>query len=265
VSRYRLSAVMPVRDRFDLALCAIDRIIGQTESPHEILIIDDGSSVPFEQHLLRAKSAANERGIRFEVRRHEVSRGVSAARNHGAALSTGDMICFCDSDDYWAPTKLEVIGNLVSRSRDFDVLFHSFRWKAGTLPIFRVLPEKRLIKLPKWLLASFAFLNPSCACINRAAYHEGFREDMKHHEDLEYFLRLSKLHDIWFYNEPLTEMAREPGSEGGASHNSEAMRRGAVTALEQYVGPTPVGSLAYLKTCYHKAILLFGALRAAPK
>jgi len=265
VNRYRISAVMPVRDRFEMALRAVETLINQTERPLEIVIVDDGSMIPFEQHIGALMGTASTLGIPLKVCRHELSKGVSAARNHGFAISQGDFVCFCDSDDYWTPRKLEVIGKIITTSPAVDVLFHSFFWRAGSLRIFALLPADRLVRLSKWLLVSFAFLNPSCLCIKRTAYQTGFREDMKHHEDLEYFLRLSKFNDIWFYNNALTEMGRVPGSEGGASHDTDAMRRGATTALAQYVGPTPVGLLAFLKICYHKTILFLGTVRASSK
>jgi glycosyltransferase involved in cell wall biosynthesis len=255
VNRYRMSVVMPVRDRFSTALTAVERIIHQTERPFEILIVDDGSVRPFEHHLEQLRQDAAGRGVGFKICRHELSRGVSAARNQGVAMSQGDIICFCDSDDYWEPRKLEIVASIFNSAPEVDVLCHSYKWIGGKLPIFEVMRLNSLRKLPKWLLIAVSILNPSCFCVKRTAYQAGFKEDMKYHEDLEYFLRISKRHDIWFLNDPLTEMARPPGSAGGASHNKRAMRQGAVRALSQYVGLTPLGVLALLKICYHKAML----------
>ena len=243
---------MPVRDRFEIAKIALRAILSQDEKPHEIVIVDDGSVTPFEVQIDYLKTEAAASGITLKVSRHENSKGVSAARNRGFADSSGDLICFCDSDDYWMPSKLETVKRLLRSAPDTKVLFHSFFWNGGTLPIFGYLPAKKMIKLSKSLLVAFGFLNPSCFSILRSSYGLGFREDLRHYEDLEYFLRLSKKTDIWFYNDALTEMGRMPGSEGGASGDAQAMRRGAAIALEQYVGFSLVGFLAVSKILYHK-------------
>lgn len=261
LNRPRVSAVMPVKDRFDMALTALQRIVEQSQPPQEIVIVDDGSSVPFESRVGPIQGAALQRGIALKIVRHEHSQGVSAARNAGFSASTCGLVCFCDSDDYWSSDKLATIGAAFDANPALDVLFHAFRWNDARLPVFRWLPRERLVVLPRWLMVSFSFLNPSCLCISRAAYGSGFREDMSHYEDQEFFLRLSLTRKIWFLNRALTEMGRPPGSEGGASHNTGSMRRGALLALAPHAGPTPVGMLAYLKLGYHRARMTLDTMR----
>ena len=41
------------------------------------------------------------------------NQGVSAARNHGARLATGEFIAFCDDDDYWLPNHIETLQALI--------------------------------------------------------------------------------------------------------------------------------------------------------
>jgi glycosyltransferase involved in cell wall biosynthesis len=43
---------------------------------------------------------------RVRVIRHDTPRGVSAARNRGAAEASGEWLAFLDDDDLWAPDKL---------------------------------------------------------------------------------------------------------------------------------------------------------------
>jgi len=59
-------------------------------------VVDDGSCPP----------AAIPEDPRIRLIRHDVQRGVSAARNSGVAVARGEWVAFCDDDDVWAPGKL---------------------------------------------------------------------------------------------------------------------------------------------------------------
>lgn len=262
IIRERVSAIMPVRDRFELARLALTAILQQSDPPEEVVIVDDGSTTPFASAIGDLGTAAAARGVALTVHRNPISQGVSAARNRGFQLSSGALACFCDSDDFWHPDKLKIIRATFALHSGIDILFHAYDWEDGTLSTFKWLPARKPIRLSRYLLVTFAILNPSCFGIRRTAFGAGFRQDMRHHEDLEYFLRLSKRNAIWFYNLALTRMSRAPGSEGGASHDSQAMRHGAVIALTQYAGPTLLGSVALLKISYHKVRALLDKVRA---
>ncbi len=235
---------MPVRDRFDMALLALAAIVKQSERPCEIVVVDDGSSEPFERHLDDLRAVAEERGIMLRVVRNETPAGVSAARNRGFIASREELVCFCDSDDYWDPKKLDTILTVFRTSPKIEVLCHSFRWVGGTLRAFRFIPANKLLMLPKWLLVSFAFLNPSCLCIRRNAFDAGFREDMRYHEDLDFFLRIANRHDIWLLNNPLMEMGARSWIRGRrfASRPRDAPGRGrSIGAISRPDAPRTIG------------------------
>jgi glycosyltransferase involved in cell wall biosynthesis len=63
----------------------------------EILVIDDGSA-DATAAAVGARAAGWER---VRCIRHEVNRGVAAARNRGVAEARGEWIAFLDSDDIW--------------------------------------------------------------------------------------------------------------------------------------------------------------------
>jgi glycosyltransferase involved in cell wall biosynthesis len=85
---------------------ALESIVNQTQPPAEVVVADDGSDDGTEQFV---SEFAAERGQGVDVRyvRLESRSGVVAARNEGIAVARGEWIATCDSDDVWAPTKLE--------------------------------------------------------------------------------------------------------------------------------------------------------------
>jgi glycosyltransferase involved in cell wall biosynthesis len=63
----------------------------------DVVVVDDGSS----QDVGQTVAALADHRVR--VIRHDHARGVSTARNHGAAEATGNWLAFCD-DDAAGPT-----------------------------------------------------------------------------------------------------------------------------------------------------------------
>lgn len=74
--------------------------LSQTWPSTEIIIVDDGSTDSTYQLL----TEVNHPSIR--VFRHAINRGTSSARNTILRHSTGDLICFFDSDDTSHPFRL---------------------------------------------------------------------------------------------------------------------------------------------------------------
>jgi glycosyltransferase involved in cell wall biosynthesis len=94
-----VSAVIPVHNGAAYVAEAIRSVLGQTRPPVECLVIDDGSTDATPQVV---------REFGDDVRHVRLDRGgVSAARNRGAQLATGNLVGFLDHDDVWLATKLE--------------------------------------------------------------------------------------------------------------------------------------------------------------
>jgi glycosyltransferase involved in cell wall biosynthesis len=82
-----------------MLLEAIDSVLAQSVTAFELIVIDDGSTDGTSEHLTSLGKT-----IRFERIEHS---GSAAARNCGVALAQAPFIAFLDSDDLWAPTKLQ--------------------------------------------------------------------------------------------------------------------------------------------------------------
>lgn len=72
----------------------IESILGQTLTDLELILIDDGS--PDNSGSICDEYAAKDKRIHVV---HKANGGVSAARNDGLSLATGEYVIFVDSDD----------------------------------------------------------------------------------------------------------------------------------------------------------------------
>ncbi len=101
-----ISVVVPIYNDVERVGDALDSILSQTLTPSEIVVSDDASDDDVEQFVgdFAARQATN---VQIRYVRLESNSGDAAARNAGIAASRGRWIAICDSDDIWAPTKLE--------------------------------------------------------------------------------------------------------------------------------------------------------------
>ncbi|HEX8294533.1 MAG TPA: glycosyltransferase family A protein [Pyrinomonadaceae bacterium] len=92
-----VSVIIPVYNCERYLAEAVESVLVQSRSPHEVIVIDDGS---------RDGSARVAQGFGRSVRyRFQENAGTGAARNHGASLARGDMVAFLDADDVWSEDK----------------------------------------------------------------------------------------------------------------------------------------------------------------
>nr|WP_246447735.1 glycosyltransferase family A protein [Novosphingobium flavum] len=87
----RISTVIPAYNRADLIPETLRSILSQTRPPHELIVVDDGSTDGTPDAV-----AAFGKSVTL-LRQSNAGAGV--ARNTGCARATGDIIHFMDSDD----------------------------------------------------------------------------------------------------------------------------------------------------------------------
>ena len=95
----KVSVIIPNYNYGRFLRQAIQSAFDQTLKPHEILVVDDGSTDD-------SKEILREFGDKIIVI-EQANEGVAAARNKGAEIATGDLLAFLDADDFWHPEKLE--------------------------------------------------------------------------------------------------------------------------------------------------------------
>ena len=95
-----VSVVVPTHNRRALLARTLRSALRQERVDFEVIVVDDASSDDTAAFL----SSLDDRRVR--VLRHEVARGLSSARNHGAEHARAEWLAFLDDDDLWAPDKL---------------------------------------------------------------------------------------------------------------------------------------------------------------
>jgi glycosyltransferase involved in cell wall biosynthesis len=94
---------------------AIESALGQTHSPLELIVVDDGSEDGTAQVAKRFSSR-----LRYV---HQENSGIGAARNHGIELAQGPFFAFLDADDRFVPDKLERQLAAFDADPDLDMVF----------------------------------------------------------------------------------------------------------------------------------------------
>jgi glycosyltransferase involved in cell wall biosynthesis len=115
----RVSVIIPTYNHGRFIRETIESVQAQTVAPHEIIVIDDGSTDDTPT-LLGAMQDERLRVIRTE------NRGKGAARNRGLDEATGDFIALLDSDDRWQPSFLERQLQVFDGEPDLGAVFCDF-------------------------------------------------------------------------------------------------------------------------------------------
>ena len=110
----KFSVIIPAYEAADFVGVAVRSALRQTVPPHEILVVDDGSTDDLGAAL--APFAANIRLIR------QANRGPSAARNAGIRDATGDWVVLLDADDYWYENRLARIARHIVTEPHHDLI-----------------------------------------------------------------------------------------------------------------------------------------------
>lgn len=97
----RVSVIIPTYNRGDLIARSIDSVLDQTYEDYELLVVDDGST----DHTQSVVEQYSDDRITYIA--HSTNQGASAARNTGIEHAEGEYLAFLDSDDVWAPRKLD--------------------------------------------------------------------------------------------------------------------------------------------------------------
>lgn len=217
-----ISVVIPTYNRRDYLIACLESVAAQRFAPHEVIVVDDGSSDGTVEALAERRDVTL---IRQE------NAGPGAARNAGAAAATGDYIAFLDSDDLWFPWSLEAMAELIEAQDRPSLVFARFEDFSGAAPVAPAdeRPEGRahadfLTAAPEGVFAGAGMM-----VVAREAFlaASGFAEDRLNAEDHDLALRLGTAPGFVQVTQPVIVAHRIHGGNemGDGGRNLAGVRR----------------------------------------
>ncbi len=237
-TRPAVSVVLPTFNRLEFLRPAVDSVYRQTFTDWELIIADDGSDLETRRYL---QSLATDPRVMLVWLRHTGTPAI--VRNAALLRAGGEYIAFLDSDDLWAPTKLERQIETLGARPDCRWSYTAFsqvdahgnplpdegrrRWVPYEGDIFdHVATTRASIRTPS-VLASRQLI----------AQTGGFDETLASAEDYDLWLRLSILSDVAIVDEPLVYVRYHDENHHRNWQRAYVGRDRSLSLRQQLVGP----------------------------
>lgn len=206
----RISVVIPLYNGGRFIAQALQSVLDQTLTPHEIIVVNDGST---DDGPAIVTAMAEHHPITVLNR---LNGGQSAARNEGIRHSTGDYIALLDQDDYWYPIHLAelvkpflvpptgaAIGWVYSDLDEIDTE-GNLVCRAYLSTLGNAHPKRHIFEC----LRQDMFILPGASLMSRKAFDavHGFDERLSGYEDDDLFMRMFRAgYDNIFIKQPLSQ------------------------------------------------------------
>lgn len=173
----KISVVVPCYNAEQYLRETLESIGSQTVRPHEVLVVDDGST----DESLRI---AEEWGAK--VHSNPENKGIGYTRQKGLEMAEGSHVAFLSSDDAYDPLFLELSLQYLRMKRATYTDY--FRCDSSLVPFetFRA-PEYSREEVVSWALKKNMFINFSSVIVPKDI-STTFTEVLRHGEDLIFLL-----------------------------------------------------------------------------
>lgn len=227
--------IMPLYNKAPYVRKAVESVVAQTYKDWELVVMDDGSTDGSGEIV----KSINDRRVRL-VRQDNA--GVSAARNRGVAESAAPHICFLDADDWWEPTFLEEMTQLIERHPDAGIygtgyyIVKNGRKRVAPIGIDEGFAEGEINYCQVYARTLCMPLWTGAVCIPRDIFHKqgGFPINIKLGEDFLLWLRIAMKHKTVLLNKPLSNYNQDVDIAFRGTHHLHPPEKNMLWRLEEY-------------------------------
>ena len=198
------SIIIPLYNKSDYILKAVNSVLNQTFSEFELIVVNDGST---DESLDKIEQITDER---IKIINQE-NAGVSTARNNGVKQAKYDYVSFIDADDWWDEHFLAEMKLLIEEYPEAGIYGCNYYYvKNGK---YR-LEDKGLEKgfttgyINYFSVYAKTFCVPfncSFVIVNKTAFNivGGFKPQLKFGEDFDLWVRIALKYKVAYLNKPL--------------------------------------------------------------
>lgn len=193
----RISVIIPNYNRAPVISRALDSVLSQTLPATEIIVVDDGSTDQSVSFLRKTYPH-----IRLLQQQH---RGVSAARNLGIKVASGDWLALLDSDDAWQPAKLEQQSKALMAHNDYKVIHTNETWIRNGKEINQLKKHRKYGGYIFQKCLPICAMSPSSVMFHQDVIEEVglFNEKLPVCEDYDMWLRICCRFPVLFLDQAL--------------------------------------------------------------
>jgi hypothetical protein len=180
----RISVVIAAYQAADTVGEAVDSALGQSVPPHEVIVVDDGSTDDIEGALAGF-------GDRVTAVRQD-NAGPSAARNSAVAWASGTHVDILDADDRFLPGRHEALLQAIRQRPDLDLLVADVELVVDGRAVSTFYGENRFEAFDQRgaILERCFVVGPVCVRRDRFLAVGGYDEALRVGEDWDLWIRM---------------------------------------------------------------------------
>ena len=230
----KVSVVMPTYGKPELLIRSIRSVQKQTYTEWELIIVDDNNPETEERKQTETLMSQYENDKRIRYIRHEHNKNGSAARNTGIVAATGDYIAFLDSDDEYAPERLERCVKELSECSDpkYAGVYTGCEITQDEKTIRRRTEVKSGNFIAQALAAGFPLSAGSNLFMRADVVRElnGFDTSFRRHQDYEFLVRYFRKYNLI----AIPDILLIKNEIGANRQNTEEFYKTKIRYLEKY-------------------------------
>jgi len=232
----RVSVIIPLFNKEHFIEQTLQTVLNQSYKNIECIIVDDGST---DSGPLITQRFIDRNNLSWKLISQQ-NAGQTKARNHGIRLSSGDYLAFLDSDDLWAPTKIQSQVDAMIKNPGCVLVLSAYAIFGDRTSRPRVVRHKSSKRMnSRWLdMRGFGGGLESLGLVRRKTIDDigMFNEELSTSSGLDLSLRLARCGDII--------LLRQIGlyyriSDGQWHGNSDALKRDLIQLNKMYGASNP--------------------------